>query len=60
MQFLIFMDNIQAFHEQNVLLIDGGCSYRNDGVLEDNEYGLFCINLDDMSETVLTFASLYY
>ncbi len=50
--------NFEAFHDQNILLIDGGCSYRNDGILEDNEYGVICIKLDDMSETVLTFASL--
>ena len=48
----------EAFHDQNILLIDGGCSYRNDGVLDDNEYGVICVKLDDMSETVLTFASL--
>lgn len=49
---------LQAFHEQNILLIDGGCSYRQDGVLADNEYGAICIRLDDMRETVITFASL--
>jgi serine/threonine protein phosphatase 1 len=50
---------LQAFHEQNILLIDGGCSYRQDGVLADNEYGVICIRLEDMYETVVTFASLY-
>ena len=49
---------LQAFHEQNILLIDGGCSYRQDGVLADNEYGVICIRLEDMYETVVTFASL--
>ena len=49
---------LQAFHEQNVLLIDGGCSYRQDGVLADNEYGVICIRLDDMSETVVTFIGI--
>ena len=28
---------LEAFHDQNILLIDGGCSYRNDGVLDDDE-----------------------
>ena len=49
---------LEAFHDQNILLFDGGCSYRNDGVLNDDEYGVICIKLDDLSETVLTFASL--
>ncbi|SDB69323.1 metallophosphoesterase [Butyrivibrio sp. INlla16] len=48
----------QAFHEQNITLIDGGCSYRERGVLDNNEYGVICIRLDDMRETALTFASL--
>lgn len=48
---------LQAFHEQNILLIDGGCSYRQDGVLADNEYGVICIRLEDMRETVVTFIS---
>ncbi len=49
---------LQAFHDQNITLIDGGCSYRDRGVLNDNEYGVICIRLDDMSEIALTFASL--
>ena len=50
--------NLQAYHEQNILLIDGGCSFRRDRVLSDNEYGVICIRLDDMRETVVTFESL--
>ena len=49
---------LQAFQEQNILLIDGGCSYRQGGVLDYNEYGVICIRLEDMSETIITFASL--
>lgn len=49
---------LQAFHEQNVLLIDGGCSYGPRNVLDPNEYGVICIRLEDMNETVVTFASL--
>ena len=49
---------LQAFHEQNILLIDGGCSYRQDGVLADNEYGVICIRLEDKKETVVNFSSV--
>lgn len=48
----------EAFHEQNITLIDGGCSFRERAALDDNEYGVICIRLDDMRETILTFASL--
>ena len=48
----------EAFHEHNITLIDGGCSFRERAALDDNEYGVICIRLDDMRETVLTFASL--
>ena len=49
---------LQAFHEQNILLIDGGCSYRQDEVLSDDEYGVICVRLEDRHEDVITFASL--
>ena len=49
---------LEAFHEHNITLIDGGCSFRGRVPLNDNDYGVICIRLDDMKETILTFASL--
>ncbi len=47
---------LQAYHEACITLIDGGCSFRQDRVLDDDEYGVICIRLEDMNETVVIFA----
>jgi serine/threonine protein phosphatase 1 len=47
---------LAAYHDNCITLIDGGCSFRQDRILDDDEYGVICIRLEDMSETVVTFA----
>jgi serine/threonine protein phosphatase 1 len=49
---------LTAHHEQNITLIDGGCSFRPSKILAEDKYGVICIKLDDMSETIVTFADL--
>ena len=47
-----------AYHEENIYVIDGGCSYRETMRIGENEYGGICIRLDDMKETVVTFEDI--
>lgn len=49
---------LKPLRQDHILLIDGGCSFRLDRVLDEDEYGVICIRLDDMKEIVFPFSEI--
>jgi serine/threonine protein phosphatase 1 len=49
---------LKAYKQENVYVIDGGCSYKAHDMLADDQCGAICLRLDDLETINVTFAEV--